>query len=337
VDVNDRVVLMEDVARLIDYDNIPMGAAIGAPTRGQDAKTSRLRTAIADQLVSVGWYETKNDPLEAANASKWMGAVPDAITLANAATNEMSVLRRSLLTGLLASTQRNIFRGASRVRLFEIDRTFATLPGAYTLSGIAGGVARSAVWRGGEAKIDFFTLKGEIEDLFDSLGISGVTFAPAIRKPFKPGETAQIALADNVIGHAGLIDTTVVKIERQTYSLYGFEIDLTHVTEAFDAPIVYRPVNKLPPSTRDLAIVVKSSESFATLESIIRTSAGDLLESVQLVDEYRGNPVPKDHRSLAFRLTYRAADRTLTADEVQASVDRVVASLSEKTGATLRA
>ncbi len=337
VDVNDRVVLMEDVARLIDYDNIPMGAAIGAPTRGQDAKTSRLRTAIADQLVSVGWYETKNDPLEAANASKWMGAVPDAITLANAATNEMSVLRRSLLTGLLASTQRNIFRGASRVRLFEIDRTFQTLPGAYTLSGIAGGVARSAIWRGGEAKIDFFTLKGEIEDLFDSLGITGVTFAPAIRKPFKPGETAQIALAGNVIGHVGLIDTAVVKIERQTYSLYGFEIDLTHVTAAFDAPIVYRSVNKLPPSTRDLAIVVKSSEPFATLESIIRTSAGDLLESVQLVDEYRGNPVPKDHRSLAFRLTYRAADRTLTADEVQVSVDRVVASLSEKTGATLRA
>lgn len=337
VDVNDRVVLIEDIARLSDYDNIPMGAAIGAPTRGQDAKTSRLRTAIADQLVSVGWYETKNDPLESVAASKWLGAVPDAITLSNAATNEMSVLRRSLLTGLIASTQRNIFRGAHRVRLFEMDRTFAILPGVYTLAGIAGGVARSAIWRDGDAKIDFFTLKGELEDLFDSLGIGDITFTPTICPPFKPGETAQIALAGNIIGHVGLIDTSVVKIERQTYPLYGFEIDLTSVTDAFDAPITYRPVNKLPPSTRDLAIVVKNSEPFATLESIIRNSAGELLESLQLVDEYKGNPVPKDHRSLAFRLTYRAADRTLTADEVQASVDRVVTMLSEKTGATLRA
>lgn len=336
VDVNDPVVLMEDVARLIDYDNIPMGGAVAAPTRGQDAKSSRLRTVIAKHLVTGGWYETKNDPLESATAAKWLGAPADAITLSNAATTEMSVLRRSLLTGLVASTQRNIFRGASTIRLFEIDRTFTDLPGAWTLAGIAGGLARRAVWRG-ESKTDFFTVKGELEDLFESLGIKNVIFKPALRAPFKQGETASLHLGDTLIGHAGAVDTSVIKIERQAYPLYAFEIDLRAVDAAFDAPITYTPVNKLPPVTRDLAIVVSGGESYEKLHGIITASAGELLEQVQLVDEYRGKPIPQDHRSLAFRLTFRASGRTLTADEVQPVVDRVVKSLSEQAGATLRA
>ncbi len=336
VDVNDPVVLIEDVARLIDYDNIPMGAAVAAPTRGQDARSSRLRTAIARHLVSIGWYETKNDPLESATSAKWLGTPPDEITLSNAATAEMAVLRRSLLTGLVASAQRNIFRGATTIRLFELDRTFAKLPGSQTLGGVVGGIARQAVWKG-EAKLDFFAVKGELEDLFESIGIKGVTFAGALEKPYKPGETASVQLNGAVIGHLGAIDTTLVKVERQSFPLYAFEIDLTAVEAAYGAPITYKPVNKLPPATRDLAIVVKSSESYASLESAIRTTAGELLEQVQLVDEYKGNPVPKDHRSLAFRLTFRAPGRTLTADEVQAVVDRVVKALADQAGATLRA
>ena len=335
VDVNDPVVLMEDVARLIDYDNIPMGAAIAAPTRGQDAKSSRLRTAIAKHLVSIGWYETKNDPLESATSAKWLGMPADAITLSNAATAEMAVLRRSLLTGLVASAQRNIFRGASTIRLFEVDRTFATLPGSQTLGGVVGGIARQAIWKG-ETKLDFFAVKGELEDLFESIGVKGVTFAAAMQAPYKPGETASVQLNGVVIGHVGAIDSSHIKIERQSYPIYAFEIDLTVVEAAFGAPITYKPVNKLPPVTRDLAIVVRSSESYASLEAILRTSAGELLEQVQLVDEYKGNPVPKDHRSLAFRLTFRAAGRTLTADEVQGVMDRVVKALADHAGATLR-
>src|SRR5690606_34669895 len=109
VDVNDPVVLMEDVARMIGYDNIPFGAAVAAPTRGQASQADRLRTAVARHLVSCGWYETKNDPLESDTAAKWLGKPPEALQLSNAATAEMAVLRRSLLTGLAASAQRNIF------------------------------------------------------------------------------------------------------------------------------------------------------------------------------------------------------------------------------------
>lgn len=335
VDVNDPVVLMEDVARLIGYDHIPMGSGVASPTRGQDCKVSRLRNGIARHLVSVGWYETKNDPLESPSASKWLEAPSDAITLSNAASAEMSVLRRSLLSGLVVSAQRNIFRHAVSIRLFEIDRTFSQLPGKWTLGGIAGGIGRQGVWKG-ENRIDFFTLKGEIEDLLDSLRIRSVTFEPTNCVPYKPGETAAIIIGHSRIGHMGTLDPSVISIERQAYPLYAFEIDLEALEPLFEAPITYTPINKLPSVVRDLAIVVDLKVSYKVLRDILTSSAGPLLEQVQLVDEYRGKPVPSGHRSLAFRLIFRATDRTLTAEEVQTVMDRIVQSLSEQTGAVLR-
>jgi phenylalanyl-tRNA synthetase beta chain len=341
VDVNDPVVLMEDVARMIGYDNIPFGAAISAPTRGQVSRADRLRTAIAQQLVGGGWYETKNDPLESETAAKWLGKPPESLVLSNAATAEMTALRRTLLTGLAASAQRNIFRGATLIRLFEIDRTFSApdeatnLPGRWTLGGIVGGMALRSAWRG-EEKVDFFAIKGELEDLFESLGVRGVRFHAALQQPYVEGTAARIDVDGKPIGHVGELDGKLLKIERQSYKLFAFEIDLHAIEPLFGAPITYHPVNKLPAVTRDLAIVVKTSDSYDSLAETIRSTAGSLLEQLQLVDEYRGQQVAKDHRSLAFRLTFRDPHRTLTTEEVTAVVDRVVSALGERFAATLR-
>ncbi|MBC7785682.1 MAG: phenylalanine--tRNA ligase subunit beta [Burkholderiales bacterium] len=336
VDVNDPVVLMEDVARLIGYDNIPFGAAVGSPTRGLAGKPDRLRTAVARQLVSNGWYETKNDPLEPEAGAKWLGKPSDAIVLSNAATAEMAALRRTLLTGLSASVQRNIFRGASSIRLFEIDRTFDALPGQWKVAGIAGGSARRGAWRG-DQQIDFFSLKGELQDLFEQLGLKDMSFVATLGAPFREGTAARIESHGVTIGVAGEIDPGVIKIERQSFKLFAFEIDLGLLEAQFEAPITYSPVNKLPAVTRDLAVVAKTSDTFADLSKVIWEAGGALLEQVQLADEYRGAPVPKDHRSLAFRLTFRDASRTLTADEVGVVVDQIVRALADKFGATLRA
>lgn len=335
VDVNDPVVLMEDVARLIGYDQIPMGAGVASPTRGEDCKSSRLRNAIARHMVSVGWYETKNDPLESPSASAWLDKPSDAIVLSNAASVEMSVLRRSLLSGLAASVQRNIFRHAGTIRLFEIDRTFAQLPGKWAFGGIAGGINQQAVWKG-ENQIDFFTLKGELEDLLDILRIRNVAFRPVACAPYKPGETVAILVGDTVVGHMGALDASIIPIERQAYPLYAFEIDLQVLEPLYESPITYTPINKLPAVVRDLAIVVNLKVPYSVLQDILVSSAGPLLEQVQLVDEYRGKPVPAGHRSLAFRLIFRASDRTLTAEEVQSVMDRIIQALSQQTGAVLR-
>jgi len=321
---------------MIGYDNIAAADRPAHATRGQACKSDRLRTHVARTLVTLGWLETKNDPLESDQKSKWLGKPDGAITLSNPATVEMSVLRRSLLSGLAASAQRNVFRGATSIRLFEIDRTFATTPGTWTLGGITGGAVAKSAWRN-DTRIDLFTVKGELEELFESLGIVGLNVAAITIAPYKPGETAQLKIGDVVVGTFGEIDARAIKIDRLAYKLFAFEIDLEQVVSHYERAVTFTSMNKLPASTRDLAIVAKSAVSFASLRATIESVGATLLERVELVDEYKGAPVAADSRSLALRLTFRAADRTLTSDEVTGVVETVVAALAREHGAALRA
>ena len=336
VDVNDPVVLAEDVARMIGYDNIAAADRPSHATRGQACLPDRLRQAVARTLASFGYYETKNDPLEAeTRTSKWLGAPDPAITLSNAATAEMNTLRRSLLTGLAASAQRNVFRGASRIRLFEIDRTFKELPGKWTLGGIVGGAARQTTWRS-PATVDFFDVKGELEDLFAVLRLGTPTFSPARHPPLRDGHAAEIKVGDTVVGYVGELDPKTIKIDRLQYKLAAFEIDLTPLEAAFDQPATYSATAKLPPAVRDLALVLPISTSYAAVEALIRKTAGPVLEQLDLVDDYRGPPVPQGRRSLAMRLTFRDPHRTLTAEEVAAIIDGLLPPLKSQLDADLR-
>ena len=336
VDVNDPVVLAEDVARMIGYDNIRAADRPSRATRGQDCVAGRLRSALNKYLVDSGWLETKNDPLEAeAKASPWLGTSPDAIVLRNAATVEMNALRRTLIGGLLASVQRNVFRGVGGVRLFEIDRTFAKLPGTWTLAGVCGGTAGPTAWRGATSA-DFFTLKGTLEDAFDAAGLLGVGFVARDVAPGLAGATAAITLGDVVVGWAGELDPKLAKVDRLSFKLFGFEIDLSLLEPHFGRPPAATALNRLPAAVRDIAVVAKLGVAYADVERTVRAAAGPSLEKIELADEYRGKPVPPDSRSLALRLTFRDPVRTLTADEVQTSVDAVVKRLAEELAAALR-
>jgi phenylalanyl-tRNA synthetase beta chain len=287
-------------------------------------------------LVNAGWLETKNDPLESdTKSAKWLGPVPDAIVLSNAASAEMNALRRTLMGGLLASAQRNIFRGVSGLRLFEIDRTFAKLPGTWTLGGVCGGVAGPTAWRGATA-IDFFATKGSLQDAAEACGLPPLTFVADDHAPGLAGATAIIRVGDTVVGWAGELDPKLAKVDRLAFKLFGFEIDLSLLEPHFERPPVYTPVNRLPASVRDLAVVATADVAFADVERVVRAAAGAMLEKLDLVDEYRGPQVPPGHRSLALRLTFRDPSRTLTAEEVNDAVESVVGRLRADLNASLR-
>jgi phenylalanyl-tRNA synthetase beta chain len=337
VDVNDEVVIAEDIARMIDFDNIPTRPLAGTATRGQTSPADAARQRAAAFLVQCGWYETKNDPLESAKAAAWLGEPPPALVLANAASAEMAALRRSLLTGLVASAQRNIFRAEPSVRLFEIDRVFGG-PDVqqYHISGICGGLAHAADWRS-SAATDLFVLKGVLEDLLEALGVADVVARPTERKPYRAGNAAEFSAAGQSIGHFGEIDTAVLKIERQPYKLFAFELGLEAVIAARRSGIVYRPVSKLPSVQRDLAIVAVDGVSCGDLCDAIRASGGAALDAIRVVDEYRGAPVAAGSRSIALRLTFRDPSRTLTTEEVTAIVEKITAALADRYAATLRA
>jgi phenylalanyl-tRNA synthetase beta chain len=346
VGVNDRIVLIEDVARILGYDKVPVASGESRPTPGRSAPADRLRQHISGQLVAGGFFECRNPPLEAPDLSAWLGTPDDALTLSNFETQDMSVLRRSLLPGLAATVQNNLRRGCTSVRFFEIDRAFAPgAPGANDLAAVsrwrvgvvAGGTWHKSNWRGGE-RTDFFTLKGVLEELLESVGLRDATLTAESCAPYVSGTAARIdAPGLPTIGHIGEIDPAVLAVDRLTFPLYAFEFDLDHLLGPFSALPMYRHLARQPAVTRDLAVVVALSRDYADIAAAIRTAAGPTLESLDLVDRYRGQQVKAGHHSLAFRLVFRDAERTLTAEEANGIVERILAALQQQFGAELRA
>ncbi len=346
VAVNDRVVLIEDVARILGYDRVPVATGESRQSLGRSAPADRLRQSLSGQLVSGGFFECRNPPLEAPELSAWLGAPDDALTLSNFETQDMSVLRRSLLPGLAATVQNNLRRGSTSVRFFEIDRAFAAgAPGTADLAAIsrwrvgvvAGGTWHKSNWRGGE-RADFFTLKGVLEELLESVGLRDLMLTAEPCPPYVSGTAARIdAPGHPTIGHIGEIDPAVLAVDRLTFPLYAFELDLDHLLGPYSALPMYRHIARQPAVTRDLAVVVALSHDYADIAAAIRAAAGPTLESLDLVDRYRGQQVQAGHHSLAFRLVFRDPERTLTADEANGMVEQILTALQQRCGAVLRA
>ena len=345
-DVNDPVVLIEDVARMVGYDQIPVAPQPSMPSVGLRAITDRLRQVVSEHLVTAGFYECRNPSLESAKMSGWLGDASDSVTLSNWATREMSVLRRTLLSGLAATVQTNIRRGAQSVWFFEVDRLFhggpepvdgVALTGRWHVAGIAGGLLQRSNWRSDSTQVDFFTLKGMIEDLLESIGARNAIFQPADQQPFVSGTAALISLGNKrSIGFIGEVDPKLVEFERVPFRVFAFELDLESLEDAFKSIPVYHQLLRQPAVTRDLAVVVRITVSYADLVHTIRSTAGPRLELIRLVDQYQGSQVAPGHQSLAFHMLFRAPERTLTAEEVAETMDRIVAVLKDRFGAELR-
>ena len=205
VDVNDPVVLIEDVARMVGYDQIPVAPQPSMPSVGVRVLTDRLRQVVSDHLVSAGFYECRNPSLESPKMSGWLGDAGDSITVSNWATREMSVLRRTLLSGLAATVQTNVRRGAQSVWFFEVDRLFGRGgPRAGWRRCADGPVARRRN-RGGPARAFQLAFRWNAGRLLhaqgngrgparDAWAFGTSVFQPANRQPFVAGTAAEVSL-----------------------------------------------------------------------------------------------------------------------------------------------
>ena len=347
-DVNDPVVLIEDVARMVGYDQIPIAPQPSMPSVGLRTMTDRLRQIVSEHLVSAGFYECRNPSLESPKMSGWFGDASDSITLSNWATREMSVLRRTLVSGLAATVQTNIRRGAQSVWFFEVDRLFGrggpeaddsgAMTGRWHVAGIAGGQLQRSNWRSDGTQVDFFTLKGTVEDLLEIIGARDAVFQPTDRQPYVAGTATEVSLKNKrSIGFLGEVYPKLVEFERVPFRVFAFELDLESLEDAFKTLPVYHQLLRQPAVARDLAVVVKISVPYADLVDTIRSTAGPWLELIRLVDQYQGSQVPPGHQSLAFHMLFRDHERTLTAEEVAETMDRIVTVLKDRFGAELRA
>jgi phenylalanyl-tRNA synthetase beta chain len=341
VDVNDPVVLIEDVARITGYDQIPITPPVGRATDGRRNSADALRRRVMLFLSSNGFLESRNVPMESPElASQFNRGAKPPVVLANPLNVDMSVMKTSLLSGLVKTVSRNARRDAEAFRYFEIDRVFNKADastGRWSAAAVAGGAIRDIDWAEGQTRFGFYSLKGILENLLEMAGIAGINFRPIDAPGFEQGQAAEVLVGDASLGVIGAIKKEILSEERIKEPLFSFELDVERMLAASATAQKYEPFPRTPAVTRDLAVVVKSDIAYSRLEQAIRQTAGGNLEEVRCIDVYEGKHVPAGFRSTAIRLRFRAAEKTLSSDEVSVIVDRVVARLEEEFGAKLRA
>ncbi|MEH2295929.1 phenylalanine--tRNA ligase subunit beta [Nostoc sp.] len=268
------------------------------------------------------------------------------IVLSNPLFVEYSALRTDLISGLIDAFQYNLEQGNGALNGFEIGQIFWReedgLQETEALAGIVGGDRSLGKWakNGREQPITWFEAKGILESVFQQLGLE-IEFQPDRRDDrLHPGRTASLWIQGNRLGIFGQLHPQLRREKGLPESVYVFQLDLDVLLDSLgqDEILVptFQPYSTYPASDRDIAFFAPVKISVAEIQKVITKAGKDLLESVELFDEYRGENVPQGQRSLAFRLIYRASDRTLTEAEVEPVHNKVREALVEKFGVNLR-
>lgn len=367
-DLNDPYDLVEEVARIVGYDQVPSvlptpGAGRGL-TRGQ-----RLRRRIGRTLAGAGCVEVISFPFVGTAALDQLGLPPDdprrrAVRLANPLSTEEPFYTTTLLPGLLRTTARNLGRGAPGVALFETgsvafpgDRGQAPIYGVdrrpsddelaqlmdavpdqpLHLAVVLAGERERAGWWGAGRDAAWSDALGVVRRLAAELGVE-IDVRSAALAPWHPGRCAQVTVAETgaLLGHAGELHPKVCQAFGLPPRSAAVEIDLEVLLAAALEVVPGPEFSTFPQAKEDVALLVDADVTVAQLEDALRDGAGELLESIRLFDVYTGEQVGAGRKSLAFALRFRAPDRTLTEQETGAARDAAVAAAVERCGAAQR-
>jgi len=347
-----RADLVEEVARVYGYGRIPetlLSEMLPPPHPNRDLE---LEEQVRDVLASVGLQEVVTYNLTSPEREAKLRAAGDAeegadvpyVRLTNPIVVDRVVMRRTLLAGLIETAAANR-RHADRLAFFEVGNVFLPrwgqpLPDEPRRVAILMSGARSPQgWQPADrAPMDFYDVKGVVEDLMDALAIDGVTFERAAHDALRPGRTARVLAEGAPVGWIGELHPAVAeRFDVKGPGVAVAELDLDPILAKAADRKPTRPVPVFPPVREDLAFVLDRSVPVARALEVIRAAGGSMLASAALFDEYTGEQVGTGKRSLAFSLIYQAPDRTLTDEDAKAVRDRVARALTEELGAVLRA
>ncbi|WP_113930232.1 phenylalanine--tRNA ligase subunit beta [Bacillus sp. P14.5] len=336
--------LLEEVARLYGYDNLPLTLPEGDATAGSLTSFQIKRRATRSNLEGSGLqqaitYSLTND----AKAGQYAIDKREPIRLIMPMSEERSNLRLSIIPQLLEVLSYNTARQNDSLAFYETGSVFLKeegqeLPSEHEhIAGAVTGLWNSHPWQGEKKPVDFFVVKGILQGLFDELGVSEhIRFRQAEELDgMHPGRTAEILLDEKVIGFAGQVHPGVQK-DMDLNETYVFEIEAAPLYN-FNLPALqYSPIPRYPSISRDIALVVEQNIKAGELQSIIKEAGGKLLKEVSVFDLYQGEHMEPGKKSLAYSLKYFDPSRTLTDDEVVKAHNKVLDAVKEKAGAELR-
>ena len=323
-DVYREIDLIEEVARIYGYNNIPTKTSI--IVRGSvKSKYEIVEDSVRQFLIGIGFYEAKTfsivdtSPLQSVNL--WSDRV--GVDIANPLRQEESRLRTCLLPSLIRTKIYNMNHGVEQVRIFEIAKVYLAgekLPQEKTCLSIL-------------ADVDYLTLKGIVESLLTCLGITSkcewMIFGGSIL--FKADRSAKIQLGNNVLGYIGEAKELELKI-----SPCMIELDMDLLIKMSNFSKKYQTLSQYPPVLRDLAIIVDEEATWASIEKCIAATNVSYLTGINFFDIYRGKQIPSGKKGIAFNLCFQAQDRTLKSEEADIALQKILNALQETLGGELR-
>lgn len=351
-DITSDVDLMEEVARLYGYDNIPTTPIEGPTTPGAYTKPQALRRELRRLLTHGGWqeiisYSFTHPDQTAVFPALTTGSKP--VKLAMPMSEERSVLRTSIIPQLLDAATYNVNRKHPDLALFEIGHVFFTEEENLTvqpkelpvMSLLLSGLKGQKQWNVNPVKVDFFDIKGTLETLFNHLGLQNcISYVGNQPDGYHPGRSASIYL-DNGSGVKVLLGTIgqvhpQLQHDRDLEDVYVAEILLQPLFDNTNYEVKYRDLPRYPAVERDISLVVDNSIEAGALLTTIREAAGELLQNVQVFDVYTGSKLGDNKKSVAISLVYRHQERTLTDEEITSLHGEVVTALEQTFAAELR-
>ncbi|WP_226526276.1 phenylalanine--tRNA ligase subunit beta [Metabacillus niabensis] len=335
--------LVEEIARLYGYDNIPTTLPIGQAIPGKLTEYQEKRRKVRRYLEGTGLYQAITYSLSSEEkAAKFALETAELTRLALPMSEERSVLRLSLLPHLLDALRYNLARQIDQVALYEIGSVFLSQGKDVQplekerLSGAITGLWHSHSWQAEKKPVDFYVAKGILDGLVDLLGLtSQVEYKQAKREGMHPGRTAELYLGEKLVGFVGQVHPTVQK-ELDLTETYVFELSLVDLLTTNVEETRYESIPRYPSITRDIALVVNKEVVAGEIEKVITAAGGKMLKEVAVFDLYEGDRLEEGKKSVAFSLRYFDPERTLTDEDVTKTHQKVLDAVEEKIGATLR-
>lgn len=340
--------MLEEVARIYGYDNLPYTLPAGSSRPGALTERQYLKREVKNFLQSAGLMEAITYSLTSkARANKWISPEvlarnPVPVELAMPMSEDHQYLRLSILPELLQTFSYNQARTASNLGYYEIGSVFITKEQQVTkqpaeemrLSGALTGKWLDHKWQQEHKVVDFYVVKGIVEALFSFLNIP-ITFKKSSLDHMHPGRCATICSGDQVIGFIGQIHPT----EAKAFDLketYVFDINMEIVLDQYDNTPTYKQIAKYPSITRDIAFTVDDTVFAGDIQSTIEASGISLIRHVEIFDVYTGENIEEGKQSIAYSLHFQHPEKTLTDEEVEQSYQEVITLIDQTYGAYVR-
>jgi len=340
-DLEREIDLIEEVARLNGYDRIPITLPTGPPSPEKRSKEFLMERKAIDLLNIHGYYEVITYGFTSPAFGDRIGLPPDdprrkSLRILNPLAEDFSIMRTSLVPGLMETVQYNLSRKNANLKLFELKKVFLPQEGERLprevkfLAGLAMGFDRGPHWAFPQRPVDFYDIKGCVEDLLDGLQIKEAKFDKAEDVSYlHPGKASKVVVGQEVLGVLGEIHPEVLGHYDVRGKGYLFEMDFSKMVKWAGEGRRFQILPKFPAVERDLSVVVDKAMEAERVMEAIRTFRQPYVEEVTLFDIYQEPPIPEGKKGISYRIRYQANDRTLTDEEVNQYHEKILFKLRE--------